>query len=468
MGKTQGSNSHGTQLRGLERLPDSALAGARFGRMFQDLEPFRPDVERLRAIAERMVEGSPGSESGDNPQIPSGYTYFGQFVDHDLTFDPVSTLAKRADPDALHNFRTPRFDLDNCYGRGPHDQPYLYTAAGEFVLGRGEDPSEVDLPRTRREVAIIGDPRNDENILVSQMQVTMLAFHNRVLEDVRAGELDAHLHSDDEADQFEEAQRIVRWHYQWAVVHDFLRRIVGPDTLRAVLKPDGSTDLRFYRPRNEPFIPVEFSVAAYRFGHSMIRARYDLNSVIRDVAIFDPRPTPGNALTHLGGHRVLPAAWQIGWPFFFELDDQGPQPSRTIDIRLSPPLSELPPDVATGIESLALRNLTRGSRLGLPSGQAVARAMGATVLTRDELDLPGPDRAPLWYYVLREAQVRHNGSHLGDVGGRIVAEVFIGLLASDPSSFLSLEPAWTPFLTRGGNFSMPDLIRYTKLGHQRR
>ncbi|HZG96914.1 MAG TPA: heme peroxidase family protein [Nocardioidaceae bacterium] len=468
MGSTQGGASHGAEVRGLQRVPDSAFAGARFGRMFQDLDPFRPDVERLTSIAQRMVEESPSSGSGDNPKIPSGYTYFGQFVDHDLTFDPTSTLTKRADPDALHDFRTPRFDLDNCYGRGPQDQPYLYTADGAFVLGRGEDASEVDLPRTRRGVAIIGDPRNDENILVSQLQATMLSFHNRVLEDVRAGKLDAHLHSDDEDDHFAEAQRIVRWHYQWAVVRDYLRRIVGPDMADAVLRPDGTTDLRFYRWRRAPFMPVEFSVAAYRFGHSMIRARYDLNDVIRDVAIFDPRPTPGNALTHLGGHRVLPAAWQIAWPFFVDLDEQGPQPSRVLDVRLAPPLSELPSDVATGFRSLALRNLVRGSRLGLPSGQAVARAMGTAVLTRDELDLPGPDRAPLWYYVLREAQVRHNGRHLGEVGGRIVAEVFIGLLEADPASWLSVEPAWKPFLGRGNDFSLPDLIRYTKLGHQRR
>ena len=468
MTRTQGGAAHGAGVRGQESVPESAFAGARFGRMFPDLEPFRPDVERLSAIADRMVEASPASETGDNPQLPAGYTYFGQFVDHDLTFDPVSGLARRADPDALRNFRTPRFDLDNCYGRGPQDQPYLYTAEDAFVLGRGEDDTEIDLPRTRRGTAIIGDPRNDENILVSQMQVTMLAFHNRVLGDVRAGRLDDHLHSDDEADQFEETQRIVRWHYQWAVVHDFLRRIVGGDTLAAVLRPNGTTDLQFYRWQPAPFMPVEFSVGAYRFGHSMIRARYDLNTVIRDVAIFEARPTPANALSHLGGHRVLPAAWQIAWPFFFQLDDRGPQNSRALDIRLAPPLTQLPPDVATGMRSLALRNLTRGMRLGLPSGQAVARVMGASVLTRDELDLPGANRAPLWYYVLREAQVRSDGRRLGEVGGRIVAEVFIGLLEADPSSWLTTEPGWKPFLGSSDDFTLPDLIRYTRFAHERR
>ena len=458
---------HGTGVRGLRTRPADPHGG-RFGLMFPHLDPFRPDPDRLARIAERMVEESAGAAVGDNPRLPSGYTYFGQFVDHDVTFDPVSSLARRTDPEALHDFRTPSFDLDNIYGRGPADQPYLYTADQSFVIGRGENSRELDLPRTRREVAIIGDPRNDENILVSQLQLTMLHFHNKVLADIRAGDLDGHLESDREADQFAEAQRIVRWHYQWAVVHDFLRRLVGQGTVDNVMPPSGGTDLKFFTWTGRPFMPVEFSAAAYRFGHSMIRAVYDLNSTVQQVKIFVPEPTPGNALSHLGGFRTLPAAWQIEWPFFFELDDRGPQLSRRIDVRLAPPLSKLPADVTTGRRSLAERNLLRGLRLGLPSGQAVAGAMGVTALSDDELDLPGSGGAPLWYYVLREAQLRQDGQQLGPVGGRIVAEVFAGLLAADRSSWLHAEPAWRPFLGPGSDFTVPDLIRYTKFGHRRR
>jgi hypothetical protein len=474
---TAPARSHSYVVRGLARVTESQLDQGRFGRMFRRLRPFLPSDEQITVIAATMTE-PPGDPSRDNDAIPAGYTYLGQFIDHDLTFDPTSSLDRQNDPDALINFRTPRFDLDSVYGRGPADQPYLYDKSegkeGFFLIGEHDD--ELDLPRSSQETALIGDPRNDENILVSQVHLTMLQFHNKVVE--RLAEFpDAAPRPGEDA--FTAAQRVVRWHYQWAVVHDFLRRIVGDETLAAVLirepaepggKPVERARLRFFRWRNQPFMPVEFSVAAYRFGHSMIRARYKFNTTVPGLPIFLPGPIKdAPELGHLGGFRSLPPLWQIEWRRFFEIDgERHPQfqLTRKIDTQIAEPLIDLPPDEAPVVTNLVRRNLIRGARLGLPSGQAVANAMGVEPLTDAELALPEPGPAPLWYYVLREAELRADGRHLGPVGGRIVAEVFLGLLQEDPSSYLRNEPGWTPFLpaAAAGDFTVPDLISFTGFG----
>ena len=496
---------HGQAVRGHAYWPQSRSYAGRFGRMFRALPALELSENDARAIAERMVE--PGEARADNPDIPAGYTYLGQFIDHDITFDPVSSLQRRNDPDALHNFRTPALDLDSLYGRGPDDQPYLYDwtpgREGRFLIGRGQRASELDLPRNapvdvpddpdsdRARRALIGDPRNDENVLVAQLHLTMLLFHNRVMDHLDGAasgvrelkRLADKLRGDDWHARFLVAQEVVRWHYQWLVVFDFLRRVVGPNTLAHVLSkqptPYGGLDAwtprtLFYRPKYDAFIPVEFSAAAYRFGHSMVRNTYRLNTAIppagATLSIFDhDAPTTGlGRLGHLGGFRQLPPFWPIEWKFFFELGHAGPltvgvQRSRRIDTQLAAELSRLPDNVATGIKSLAARNLLRGSAMGLPSGQDVAAAMGIQPLADAELELKGRP-APLWYYILKEAELG-GGKRLGPVGGHIVAEVFIGLLAHDPSSWLHTRPTWKPFLGRhGGTFTMADLIQFTGYG----
>jgi hypothetical protein len=292
-----------------------------------------------------------------------------------------------------------------------------------------------------------------------------------------------------------EAQRLVRWHYQWIVVHDFLREhIVGPEVVDDILRPSvyqvgrlqegpqGSigaaeipvmrAELRFYKFENEPFMPVEFSAAAYRFGHSMVRPSYFINDFVRSqtapqrTPIFSDDPDP---LAHLNGFRSLPDDWAFDWKYFFRTTDEPnlPQPSYKIDDELVNPLGTLPGDPpAPGFRSLARRNLRRGVVLGLPSGQAVSRAMGIEPLSDDELDLQGKGapsfigNAPLWYYILRESSIKAGGRRLGPVGGRIVAEVLVGLLAADPLSYLRVEPNWHPtFGPTVGQFTMPDLLR---------
>lgn len=465
------ARGHGYELRGLGYIPLSRLHEGRFGRMFR-LAPFVPTDERIKQIADLMVEPTPPGNL-DNPRIPAGYTYLGQFIDHDLTFDPVSSLIRQNDPDALTNFRSPRFDLDSVYGRGPADDPFLYdrnTGRDKLLIGRNPEGTDDDLPRnagTLQETALIGDPRNDENIFVSQLQLTMLKFHNKVIDLVKK---EATLRTGSETD-FEAAQRIVRWHYQWMVVHDFLRRTVGDTMLQAVFDESGPIPVvhrDFFQWKYEPYMPVEFSVAAYRFGHSQIRGGYQLNTSVPPLPVFTAGPVLADRLGSFGGFRNLPQSWTIEWARFFEVDGVGKdarQQTRLIDRLLARALTTLPPEIGGDRPSLILRNLTRGARLLLPSGQDVAAHMGMVVLTDAELALPGKGPAPLWYYVLREAAVQAGGEHLGQVGGRIVAEVFIGLLEKDPSSYLRNKPTWKPFLPSAtpGDFTMPDLLAFA--GH---
>jgi len=491
---------HGVGLRGLTAPRGSEQFEGRFGRMFRTLPAAEHTDDDLKALAaekamtaefeaQQTPETEPDNEEnvdGEKIHISAGYTYFGQFVDHDLTFDPASSLQKQNDPDGLVDFRTPRFDLDCVYGRGPDDQPYLYDGPVRMLLGDKLDVNPggtqaFDLPRSRNGRALIGDPRNDENSIVSQFQGIMLRFHNRVA---------ALLGSDA---SFAKVQQTVRWHYQWAVLHDFLPTIAGGNVVKDILPHlDNGKSIRedkpqlfFFHWRDAPFMPLEFSVAAYRFGHSMVRPIYRLNrkpptQPESRILIFAKPPQPS-----LAGFRPLDKDRTIEWDLFFPIRKKAPvvgkdrlQPAYKIDSSLVNPLGNLPPEVASNPAILAERNLLRGKSFGLPSGQSVARYMGRTPLTEDQLKVgKAPDdktnkrlveispkfedNAPLWYYILAEAQHEHGGSHLGTVGGRIVAEVIIGLIAGDNFSYLAQDPTWRPdpqVCRDGKNFHIADLI----------
>ena len=443
--------------------------GFRYGRILGEPDRQEWDAAELEELANVLAEL--GGQSTDNFDIPSGYTYFGQFVDHDSTFDPTSRLRRANDPAALVDYRSPALDLDSLYGSGPMDQPYMYDwdaspAGVKLLLGHGRATGRratTDLPRNTQGRALIGDPRNDENLIVSQLHQLMIRFHNKVVDDL-AGSFD------DGARLFEESQRRVRWHYQWIVMEDFLPRIVGADTAGAVYRRhDGrrpDITRRLYRCTTRPFMPVEFSGAAYRFGHSMVREDYKLNDATPNAPLFVARP--GDDGRRLEGNRPLPRELVIEWKHFLPTTrGLRPQASKLIDPRLAKALLALPPDKAL----LPRLNLLRGRALQLPSGQSAAARIGVAPLTGEELmstlpKLPGALEAkirrdtPLWLYVLAEAQVRSNGGHsLGPAGGRIVAEVLAGMLAADPSSFVNAERPWTPEYADGGTFTLTDLVR---------
>lgn len=487
-------------VRGLELRRRSPQFEGRFGRMFRSLPAAKFEDSMLVALAEQMTaQQEPDTEEDqfddeENPGISAGYTYFGQFIDHDLTFDPVSSLQRQDDPDALVDYRTPRFDLDNVYGRGPDDQPYLYRQdgihmrLGDRLTGNDDDPNARAVPRVKGESgepdrAVIGDPRNDENAIVSQLQASFLRFHNRMADEL--GSTD-----------FEDVQRLVRWHYQWIILHDFLPTVCGADTVNKIMGEiqTGGTgtakppQLEFYKIEKRAYIPLEFSVAAYRFGHSMVRSIYRLNRTTR-LPIFSL------SSASLMGFRAFPSDWAIDWRLFFKGDAGVPltgparvQPAYKIDTSLVNPLKTLPPSVAANPSSLPLRNLRRGCSLQLPSGQAVSRAMKVRPLDDDllrigkanedgmksnkplaELDKRFRNNAPLWFYILSEAQQQFKDNstpiHLGPVGGTIVAETMVGLMLADSHSYLRQDPLFEPlrqFRSSDGKFGVAELLNAAK------
>lgn len=467
---------HGTHIHGLELVPRSTLYQGRFGRMFRNLPPHVPPSGLVDQLAEAMIDKRPGAkpggawdgsapedDGGDNPRVPAIYTYLGQFLDHDVTFDTTSSLQRRNDPNALHNFRTPRLDLDSVYGGGPDRTPYLYDVGDPDKLLLEEVDGGFDLPRNSQDRALIGDPRNDVHSIIAQLHRVFIRLHNHFVDTVRSeGSLPP-------GQVFEEAQRRTSWHYQWIILHDYLPRIVGQEMVDGILaKPvigeqasAPSPDLRFYHPKNQAFMPVEFSVAIFRMGHSMIRPEY----LIRDGA--DPLPilAPNPEEPSLSGHVRIAADRQIQWHHLAEVEGKpAPTPSRRIDMLIADPLAQLPAHIFGDEDppSLILRNLRRGISLGLPSGQDVARAMCVKPLDHTTFNdaatfgLDNPEwnsRWPLLPYVLAEAQHRSEGQQLGPVGGRIFAEVVIGLLDADNNSYLNIDPCWTPEAT-----SISDLL----------
>ena len=429
---------------------------------------------------------NPSSQNAADPgvsTIPAGFTYFGQFVDHDITLDVSSSLEVATDANTINNMRSPSLDLDSLYGSGPGLDPFLYVfpsvgppTAIKFKTGSNlpsgpGGPSSTpgpggmvaqtnwDVPRIAgTQTAVIGDPRNDENLIVVQFHHAMLRFHNAVVDMLLAAAF--------AGDIFAEAKRIVTHHYQWAVMHDFLERICGVATVNAafatVVAPPGS-----------PFrMPVEFAVAAYRFGHSMIRDRYWLNfnfinQPLSDVFAFNRPP-----------HLPVRSNWVIDFNAFFNTGFVVPvnNKARKIDSFLAAGLESLPgPPGLMAI--LATRNLRRGLALGLPSGQGMANSFGVPPMTAAQLTAGlQPDevavlnangqmllkKTPLWYYVLRESAVLNGGNQLGPVGGRIVAETFVRILKRDASSYWNVGGGFAPILPSAapGTFTVADLVNF--------
>ncbi len=483
--------SHGQQNRGQYVQPGSESAGGRFGRMFPTVAP--REATGLRKAEEfglpgGKVDGGETTEEQLSTVLDSGFTYFGQFVDHNVTFDPTSMLGQEVDPKALRNFRPPRLDLDNVYGGGPVVNEYLYDPESngtKLALG----PGGHDLARTVDDIALIGDPRNDENLLIAQFHLAVIKFHNRVVDDLRSGEItdvlgtgfpaqpaeppddvegakldDLLALEDYYGDLLRKAQQVTRWHYQWILHRQFLPQIVGTDLIADIAE----NGLRFYEPGEQPFIPVEFAVAGYRFGHSTIRSRYQVNEdFAAELFPLDPEAEE-QPRTDLRGGPVHPEH-AVDWRYFFQIDPEiEAAKAKRLEAKLNRRLLDLPVRAVPGaregalpsqLGSLVVRNLLRSEAQELPSGQDIARKIGEIPLTDEELDSEGP--IYLWYYLLKEAEVLHGGRQLGPVGGRIVAETLIGILQADPASYLSVFPRWEPVIGGvGSEFGIADFLTY--------
>ena len=463
---------HGALLRGIDVAKKGRSLEGKFGFMFKNLPSFEPSDELLSMLATSMEEprATPPSVT-DNPRVPAGFVLLGQFIDHDLTFDSTPLAAQHKDPHALKNFRAARFDLDSVYGAGPDENPEFYDPGDRAKLRVARlGPAWDDLPRENDGKAIIGDPRDDSNLITGQLHLTFRKFHNALVDHVRAQGLRGL------AEVFNEAHRLCRWHYQWMVVHDFLPRMVGQEVIDAILpetesRAPAEVMLDFYQPKNpnKPMMPVEFAGAAYRFGHSMLRPTYVVNENEIEAVLFGDSPTDSN----LNGKRPIPRRLVIAWRHFFDIPGVPGTPTnaaRRLDTDLSIPLFRLPTSVVPPPDtrvSLAERNLIRGKMLELPSGQRVAQEMDAEILSNERLGLgsePGwKGQAPLWFYILKEAELHQNGERLGPVGGRIVAEVFLGLLKLDGDSYLNATPMFEPkppIARAAGVFEIGDLLKF--------
>jgi hypothetical protein len=468
-----------------QRLPRSG-SPQNFGRMF-GLPPFADDSEAVRAALtdlgragglldahdelgagpERLITDPALSlNNPNNAAATAGITFLGQFIDHDVTFDASSRLGMATVPSQTRNLRTCLLDLDCVYGAGPVADRRLYDPADRLKFRVESGGLFEDLPRTATMEAVVADPRNDENLIVAALHCAFLLFHNRAVDEVRA----AGAHTDP-ADVFAAARRLTTWHYHWLVLHEFLPVIVGRATLDD-MRAEGRR--HFTAGVGEAFMPVEFQTGVYRMGHSMVRPSYRANLAGDAGApffavVFDPACDGQSDADDLrGGHRA-PRRF-VGWQTFFDFGDGEVKPNKAIDTRISTPLFNLPIGaIAThdAPTSLPQRNLLRHLTWELPSGQAIAAELGAEPLSGADLDElsgfgVGFERStPLWYYVLKEAELVAGGSHLGPVGGRIAAEVLTGLLHADPDSYVNAQPDWRPTLPAAGEaFRMTDFLTF--------
>jgi hypothetical protein len=466
----------GTFTRRFPRLPKQGLGNPRL-------------EEGLSALADKMIQC--GEETISEPMPPlAGYTYLGQLIDHDLTLDLTSLKDAKPDVARTPNFRTPFLDLDHVYGGGPNLSPFLYQAKHEyrraerFLIGKtitpdGGEGSDNDLPRNAEGIALVGDPRQDENLILAQLHVVFLKLHNKVLE--RSNELKKSPYYEQAGSPFAAAQRLVKWHYQWIVRHDFLKQILDRnlfDHLAHAETPDASGKFQ---------IPVEFSVAAFRFGHSMVRNKYAINDNHLRVDLGDLLKFTGPGT---GARPRLPEGMKVDWKYFFVILTEGmAQKAEVVDTRITPGLYNITPNTQKLFSvpteekvepRLPARTLLRGARVALPSGQRIAAKLGCEVLHGPKIAVgAGPEEAkilseynfledtPLWYYVLKEAEVLGKDRHLGQMGSRLVADVVMSALTKDPDSYLSVaqKPRWTPTLptripNRPESFDMSDLVRF--------
>jgi Animal haem peroxidase len=453
-----------------------------------------------KGLAELMTAGNRSFS-----RIPSGYTYLGQFIDHDLTMDKTGlAVGTTESPASMIQGRSPALDLDSLYGAGPndpgseefYDADLLHLKTG----GTDSDPHDgFDLPRAGNtpSSARIPDPRNDENLAVAQTHLAFIRFHNRVVDTLPS--------TTPAAVKFMRARKIVTRHYQWMIRTDFLPRICDPDVVKDVFKNGRKAFEVGVPPTQLPTMPIEFSVAAYRLGHSMVRQAYNWNVNFDDGAgtldfLFFFSGTSGS----LGGGSPLPFIWVADFRRLYNFSQAGREDlvvpaakfnrAMRIDTSLVQELGTLPQETigppkvpkSDPRHDLAFRNLTRAKMVNLATGQqmvAFLKTKGVNVkpltaaqirqgdggVSLAELSKTERDaivaRTPLWFYILREAEL--NGGQLAGVGARIVAETFHRAMEGSETSIVR-DPTFKPTLGPNANtFRMVDLLLFAFEGKKK-
>jgi hypothetical protein len=470
----------------------------RFSRMGPKGTGRQPSRAIRKQLGELMAAGG-----GETSGIPSGFTYLGQFIDHDLTFDKTNVmLGTNVTPAQLLQARSPSLDLDSLYGAGPQDpeSAKFYEADGlHLKKGKSIFPTKngFDLPRgagntvAKKRKAIIPDPRNDENLAVAQTHTAMIRFHNRVV--------DTQLGAVPPAQKFAKAREIVTKHYQWMVRTDYLTRICQPGVVNDVFNNGRKAFEVGATPTDVPTMPIEFSVAAFRLGHSMVRPHYNWNINFDSGSgtlplLFEFSATSGT----LGGEARLLTIWVADFRRLYDFGEAGRADlvvsankfnrAMRIDSLIANPLQHLPPKTVAlpgstpGSDvrrNLAFRNLERAKMVRLATGQQMAnfltsKGVTLTKLTKAQIrdgnggtdlgDLTHTQReavlrdTPLWLYVLREAEL--NNGRLKGVGARIVAETFHRAIEGSTHSIVR-DTAFAPTLgPNSSTFRMVDLLLF--------
>jgi hypothetical protein len=475
----------GGRPRTLSVEAEQAVPAFRFSRMGPKGTGKQLGEPNRRKIAAAMTAASPSPG-----QIPAGYTYLGQFVDHDLTFDETALMENVDIPPAtIESARSPTLDLDCLYGSGPQDpgsavfySDGLHLKMGTAVGGTAAQGFGFDLPRepSTPDHATIPDKRNDENLAVGQIHLAMIRFHNRVVDTLPA--------SIPPAQRFNEARKIVTKHYQWMLKTDFLPRICAPSIVTNVFS-QGRKAFEVGAPANQiPTMPIEFSVAAFRLGHSMIRADYSWNVNFPNASLeqlFDFSGLNGG----LGPGSPLPSIWIADFRRLFNFAQAGRADltvptsrfnrAMRIDTKLALPLGTLPKSDPAPKNNLAFRNLARANMVKLATGQQMVTFLKSKGLTPTKLTnaqvrdgnsgvtlgtLTVAQRnalvanTPLWFYILREAEF--NQGKLKSVGSRIVAETFHRAMQGSMFSIVR-DPAFRPSLgPNNTTFRMVDLLLF--------
>ena len=380
-----------------------------------------------------------------NYNIPAGYTFFGQFVAHDLSFNLDKFIIDKNINS--NNYRTPHFDLDNLYG--PKDNKYLYSN-NKFIINK-----KHDLNRNKDGIAIIPDSRNDENYVVAQLHLLFQLFHNKLVNKYKKENVE---------NVFEYVKKEVTFYYQWIIVNDFLPKLIDNSILDSIFKYGTKF---FDSKKSNNCIPIEFSVAAFRYGHFTVRDEYLISNDYKmnqnDIHKFTKGCLP-NLI--------------IDWNNFFHVTDTTvPQPSKSIDTNISKNLQNMvhintPKDFPYNKNNLLLRNLLRSQQQCIASGQDIAKLMGLNPIPIELLrkydinkgleDNNLIDNTPLLLYILMESKIYKNGEQLTGVGGILVAEVILSFLFNDPNSYFNSSEKWFPCLPskEEGQFLFGDLIRY--------
>jgi hypothetical protein len=442
------------------------------------------DETHLRELSSRMKD-IPQNRRGRPRRgdlAPSGFVYLGQFLDHDLTRDETRLEHAAAAPERTQNLHAPRLNLESLYGGGLRKSPDLYDLSEKgsetFLLGQTKALPRKKISSTpndfyrRNGRPLLADDRNDQHLILAQLHVVFLQFHNRIVDHLKRGGAADEAFPNETI--FETARRLVVWHYQWIVRNEFLRWFVLPEILTDIEKHGP----RFFKalPGAEiPALPIEFTQAAFRFGHSTVQPRYEINRWIGLVRLSDLiRKTRPNE-----SGEPLPADNVVDWDRFTRTWGGNANFAENIDTLISEdmfnlPAAAMPIFTKAPPPPLPEMTLVRGSRIGLPSGQKACRAAGVQALARAQIGFDNEgneflrdrglnENTPLWYYLLREAEVLgvrrfRGGECLGPLGSRIVAEVLLGVMNADPEHYLNADPNWRPLTVVFGRSNEPRRI----------